>query len=165
MVEPTSSLEDFRSVLFNHHIWAGLSEGTVTVAFRRWKRPTVKTGGTLQSPGGLLAIDKVSPISPGEVNDEDALAAGYADREAVLGSLRPEGQLYRVRFHRIGVDPRIELRQRTDFDDELLCCRACQRRGDHVDATVIVGDGRPQSRASRCTSAAGLSGRSPWKLG
>jgi hypothetical protein len=120
MVGPTSSLKDFRSVLFNHQVWAGLSEGTVTVAFRRWKRPTVKAGGTLQSPGGLLAIDEVSPISPQDVTEQDAVAAGYDDREAVLASLRLEGQLYRVQFHRIGDDPRIELRQRTHFDKDEL---------------------------------------------
>jgi hypothetical protein len=104
-------------VLFNHEVWAGLADGTVTVAFRRWKRPTVKAGGTLQSPGGLLAIDEIAPIGPDDVNDADARAAGYANRDAALASLRPDGQLYRVRFHRVGDDPRIELRQRTDFDD------------------------------------------------
>jgi hypothetical protein len=107
-------------VLFNHQAWTGLADGTVTVAFRRWKRPSVKAGGTLQSPGGLLAIDEVAPITPEDVNDTDARAAGYTDRDAVLASLRPDGQLYRVRLHRVGDDPRIELRRRTDFDDAEL---------------------------------------------
>jgi hypothetical protein len=120
VVGPASRLEDSWSVLFNHQVWTGLSDGTVTVAFRRWKRPTVKAGGTMQSPGGLLAIDEVEPICPENVSDADARAAGYVDREAVLASLRPEGQLYRVRFHRIGDDPRLELRQRTDFDETEL---------------------------------------------
>jgi hypothetical protein len=106
--------------LFNRKVWAGLADGTVTVAFRRWKRPSVKTGGTLQSPGGLLAIDEVAPIGPDDLNDAEARAAGYADRAAALASLRSDGQLYRVRFHRLGDDPRIELRQRTDFHDAEL---------------------------------------------
>jgi hypothetical protein len=107
-------------VLFSRGVWAGLADGSVVVAFRRWKRPTVKAGGTLQSPGGLLAIDAVEPIEPAEVGDEDAHAAGFAGAHAVLASLRPDGQLYRVRFHRIGDDPRIELRRRTGFDDAEL---------------------------------------------
>jgi hypothetical protein len=107
-------------VLFNHQVWTGLADGTVTVAFRRWKRISVKAGGTLQSPGGLLAIDEVSTITPNDVNDSDARAAGFANRDDVLASLRPDGQLYRVRFHRAGDDPRIQLRQRTDFDDAEL---------------------------------------------
>jgi hypothetical protein len=107
-------------VLFNHELWAGVANGSITVAFRRWKRPSVKAGGTLQSPGGLLAIDEVAPIRPQDVSDADARAAGCPDREAALARLRPDGQLYRVRFHRVGVDPRIELRQRTHFDDAEL---------------------------------------------
>jgi hypothetical protein len=116
----TSHLEDSSPLLFNHQVWAGLADGTVTVAFRRWKRPSVKAGGTLQSPGGLLAIDEIAPITLDDVNDADARAAGYADRDSLLAGLRPDGQLYRVRFHRVGDDPRIELRQRTDFDDAEL---------------------------------------------
>jgi hypothetical protein len=103
-------------VLFRGDTWAGLADGTVTVAFRRWKRPTVKTGGTLQTPGGLLAIDAVDPIDPDDVTDAEARAAGYADRKAVLADLRPAGRLYRVRFHRLGDDPRIALREQTAFD-------------------------------------------------
>jgi hypothetical protein len=107
-------------VLFKRDVWAGLASGTVTVAFRRWKRPTVKAGGTLQSPGGLLAIDEVEQIQTQDITAGDARAAGSANREAVLASLRPDGQLYRVRFHRIGDDPRIDLRQRADLDDAEL---------------------------------------------
>jgi hypothetical protein len=104
-------------VLFNRETWAGLSDGTVTVALRRWKRPSVKVGGTLQTPGGLLAIDEVRPVEPEDVTVEDAVAAGFSEPRAALARLRPDGQLYRVRFHRICDDPRIELRQRTDLDE------------------------------------------------
>jgi hypothetical protein len=109
-------VEDSAPVLFGRDVWAGLADGSVAVAFRRWKRPGVKAGGTLLSPGGLLAIDAVEPIDPEDVSDEDARAAGHAGAEAALASLRPDGQLYRVRFHRIGEDPTIELRRRTVFD-------------------------------------------------
>jgi hypothetical protein len=119
-VERRLAPERLNPVLFNHQVWAGLADGTVTVAFRRWRRPSVKAGGTLQSPGGLLAIDEIAPITPDDVNDADAHAAGYASHDDVLASLRPDGQLYRVQFHRVGDDPRIELRQRTDFDDAEL---------------------------------------------
>jgi hypothetical protein len=33
----------------------GLANGSVTVAFRWWRRPTVKTGGTLRTAAGVLA--------------------------------------------------------------------------------------------------------------
>jgi hypothetical protein len=106
--------------LFNQRFWPGLADGSVTVAFRRWKRPTVRVGGTLQAPCGLLGIDDLAIIEPEDVTDEDARAAGYGDREEALGDLRPDGDLYRIRFHRVGDDPRIALRQRTDVSDEEL---------------------------------------------
>ena len=40
----------------------GIRDGSVTVAFRAWKRPTVKAGGTLQTPAGQLAIVAVDVI-------------------------------------------------------------------------------------------------------
>jgi hypothetical protein len=32
-------------MLFKQRFWAGLADGSVTVAFRRWRRPTVRAGG------------------------------------------------------------------------------------------------------------------------
>ena len=107
-------------MLFPRHFWPGLADGSVTVAFRRWRRPTVRAGGTLQSPGGLLAIDEVAAIPPEAVTDADARAAGYPDAAAVVADLRAEGQLYRIRFRRLGDDPRLALRARADLDDAEL---------------------------------------------
>jgi hypothetical protein len=105
-------------VLFTQRFWPGLADGTITTAFRRWKRPTVKAGGTLHSPGGVLGIDEVALIEPDEITDTDAHTAGYASRHEALAELRPNGDLYRIRFHRIGDDPRNDLRQRDDLDAE-----------------------------------------------
>ena len=107
-------------MLFPSRLWPGISDGSVTVAFRRWKRPTVKQGGTLTSPAGLLGIDEVAVVDPAEITDVDARAAGSSDVAAVLGELRPDGVLHRIRFHRIGDDPRLELRERTDLEGEEL---------------------------------------------
>jgi hypothetical protein len=102
-------------VLFKERFWAGLRDGSLTVAYRRWKRPSVKAGGTLVSPGGLLAIDSVETIDDGQLDDEEARRAGYASREELLANLGADGQLYRIRFHRLGEDPRVELRDRADL--------------------------------------------------
>jgi hypothetical protein len=107
-------------VLFEKRVWDGLRSGAITVALRRWKRPTVKAGGTLQSPGGLLAIDAVEPIDPHEVTARDAEATGYETVADALAKVRPDGQLYRVRFHRIGDDPRVSLREQAVFEDAEL---------------------------------------------
>ena len=94
----------------------GIAAGEVDLAFRRWRRPTVKAGGTLRTPVGVLAIDAVDSIEPGDITDADARRAGQASRDEVLAKLRPEGTLYRVRFHLAGPDPRIALRERADID-------------------------------------------------
>jgi hypothetical protein len=103
-------------MLFPSALWPGLTDGTVRVAFRRWMRPTVKPGGTLQSPAGLLAIDDVSVIELRDITAADAQAAGARDVADVVAALRTAGTLYRIRFHRFGEDPRIALRERSQLD-------------------------------------------------
>lgn len=129
-------------MLFPQRLWAGLADGTITVAFRRWKRPTIKAGGTLQTPGGLLGIDELTPIQPDDVTDDDARAAGYANRDHALSDLRPDGTLYRIRFHRVGDDPRTELRLDDHLDpDALADVRAKLRRLDWAVPTLrLIAD-------------------------
>jgi hypothetical protein len=124
-------------VLFPSSQWGGLADGSITMAFRRWKRPTVKAGGTLQSPGGLLSIDDVAVIGASDITDDAARAAGSDDAAAVLASLRPEGTLYRVRFHRVGDDPRVTLREQSTFDgDELAELRQVISRLDWAEPVL-----------------------------
>lgn len=112
-------------MLFPARYWSGLADGSITVAFRRQKRPTVKAGGTLRSPGGVLAIDSVDVIEIADIVDEDAHAAGHESRDEIISALRPEGTLYRFRFHLEGDDPRRALRAQADLaDEELAALRA-----------------------------------------
>ena len=100
-------------MLFTKRFWAGLSDGSITVAFRRWKRPTVKAGGTLRSPGGFLAIDSVDIVGEDDLDDALARRAGYADLVELrkeLGAPTADRELYRVEFHLAGPDPRDVLR-------------------------------------------------------
>jgi hypothetical protein len=106
-------------VLFPAALWPGIEDGTVTVAFRSWKRPSVKAGGTLLTPVGQLAIDAVDVIDAADITDEDARLAGAADADDVRARLRPDDDrhTYRVAFHRLGDDPRIALRADAHLDD------------------------------------------------
>lgn len=99
-----------------------IAQGTVTTAVRRWKRPTVKTGGTLVTPMGVLSIDQVDAIEDSELSDDDARLAGAASAAELLASphLQRDGQLYRIRFHLAGEDPRIALRAQDHLDDDEL---------------------------------------------
>lgn len=131
-------------MLFPSDLWPAVAEGTVTVAFRRWRRPSVRAGGTLQSPAGLLAIDAVDAITEADVRDDDARAAGHADAAAVLAALAPEGTLHRIRFHRLGDDPRGALRADTALDAaELAQLRAVLHRLGWAGPTLRLIAARP----------------------
>jgi hypothetical protein len=105
-------------MLLNRRALDGIAAGEIDLAFRRWKRPTVKSGGTLRSRVGVLSIESVEPTSARRISAEDARRAGFASRAELLRSLRPEGRLYRIEFHRIGDDPRAVLRERSEITNE-----------------------------------------------
>lgn len=145
-------------MLFTATDRAGIADGTITVAFRRWRRPTVKEGGTLTTSDGVLAIDEVQVVRDDEVTDADARAAGRASAAALLAErgLQRDGQLYRVRFHRAGDDPRIALRQQDALDpDEVATLLGrlerydrASRHGAWTRATLELIEAHPARRAA-----------------
>jgi hypothetical protein len=106
-------------LLFKSADVEGIRGGDITLAFRRWKRPTVKTGGTLRVPDGVLAIDAVDVIEPSAITDRDARLAGRDSKASLLAELAkyPEGKLYRIRFHLAGGDDRVALREQTQLSE------------------------------------------------
>jgi hypothetical protein len=94
-----------------------IAAGEVDTQFRRWRRPTVKAGGTLRTAIGMLDILAVDVVDEAAITDADARRAGDADAAAVVAGLadRPDALVYRVRLRLGGADPRIELRD----DDDL----------------------------------------------
>lgn len=50
-------------MLFERETLTAIEEGRVTVAFRRWRRPTVRAGGTLTAAVGVLSIDAVEEVA------------------------------------------------------------------------------------------------------
>jgi len=92
--------------------------GEVSLVFRRWRRPTVRTGGSLRTALGVLRIVEVAAVEESDVSAADAAAAGYASRAALLGDLGTRGgQLYRIAVEYAGADPRIALRQQDDLPE------------------------------------------------
>ncbi len=93
--------------------------GRIDLAFRRWKRPTVKAGGTLRTVVGVLDIEAVDPVEEGEIEEAEARRAGFGTREQLLERLDGRsGQLYRIKLSWGGEDPRVQLRNRVDLSDE-----------------------------------------------
>lgn len=98
---------------------ARIEAGEVTLAYRSWKRPTVRAGGTLTTAIGLLAIEAVDPVDPASISDDDARAAGAADADALRATLRPgpDRTTYRIALRPAGPDPRIALREDARLDE------------------------------------------------
>lgn len=109
-------------MLFKRPILEGIAAGTVTLAFRRWTRPTVKAGGTLKTGVGVLRFDAIEAVDEAAITARDAKRAGFASREALLDDLGGQNgrTLYRIAFKRTGDDPRIALRRDTALDAEAM---------------------------------------------
>ena len=88
--------------------------GKISLVFRRWKRPTVKTGGTLKTRKGVLAIKKVETIPPTKITVSDAKKAGFEDLAELKAMLSGrDGEIYKVTVKYAGEDPRVALRKKT----------------------------------------------------
>jgi hypothetical protein len=100
-------------MLFRQEFLDGIRRGVVTLAFRRWRRPSVKAGGTLLTPIGKLHIGAIDRVRLGEISVEDARRAGYKARDTLLSELqeRSDGDIYRIELGPLRKDPRIALRE------------------------------------------------------
>jgi hypothetical protein len=141
----------------------GIEAGEITLAFRRWRRPTVRAGGTLRTRAGVLAIESVEQVDEQAITDADARRAGAKDRAELIRRLRPEGTLYRIQFRLAGPDPRIALRERADLDEEergaidarLARLDAASRHGPWTAQVLDLIARRPATRAPELAAELG----------
>jgi hypothetical protein len=96
---------------------ARIADGTVRLAFRRWDRPRMRPGSTQRTVAGVVRIDSVAEIDPGELTEEDARLAGVRTLPELLRLLDRTGgaHVYRMEVSLAGADPRVELRERTEL--------------------------------------------------
>jgi hypothetical protein len=128
------------AVLFKRHVLDGLTDGTISLAFRRWARPPVRVGSQLRTAVGVLGVDAVDRVSIADITAKDARRAGFSSREELIKELgrRTDGAVYRVALYVAGSDPRTALRERDALtDDELADVR---RRLERLDAASRHGD-------------------------
>jgi hypothetical protein len=123
-----------------------IAAGRVSLAFRRWRRPTVKAGGTLRTAIGVLAIDSVEVVDPKSITASDAKAAGYPSLPSLRDDLaaRSDGLVYRVRLRLSGADARVAPRERAKLEpaevlqlrDRLARLDARSRHGPWTEAVL-----------------------------
>jgi hypothetical protein len=93
---------------------AGLAEGRIDLAFRRWEKPRVKAGGQQRTPIGVVGFESVEVVPRRAVTAAAAHRAGFAHRADLLAFLdgRIGGQIYRIQLRVAGPDPRVALREK-----------------------------------------------------
>jgi hypothetical protein len=98
----------------------GVRDGSVTLAFRRWRKPDVEPGRRFTTSAGMVRVKAVELVDPDAITDEEAQQAGWPDAARLRKRLNPDESLptYRVRLAWDGEDPRIALREDTALSDE-----------------------------------------------
>ena len=151
-------------MLLDNPTLQGIVEGRIRVVFRTWQKPTVKTGGTLRTRMGLLAIEAVDAVRFKDVTARDLKQAGLRDekhlKECVAGRT---GTLYRIRVKHAGEDPRIALRSQTLTEEEIPKIRARLERMDKASSDgpwtiqyLETIEARPAQRAPELAEMYGL---------
>jgi len=145
----------------------GLADGSVTLAFRRWRTPAAKAGGRQRTPIGELAIDAVDPIDVADLTEADGVAAGYRDRAELVGELarygHEDGTVYRIALHLAGPDPRVALRERAEVTEpewEQIASRLARldrasRHGPWTTTVLRLIAERPAERAPDLAASLG----------
>jgi hypothetical protein len=139
---------------FEPRLRHGLRDGSITVAFRRWRRVQVVTGHQYRTGAGLVRAESIEVISPGDITLALARAAGYPDVEAAVADLRgdPGLPVYCIRFRALdGPDPRDELARTEDLTDadvavirkRLARLDAASKRGPWTTDVLTQIDSRP----------------------
>jgi hypothetical protein len=126
-------------VLISPATAAGIADGTVTLAFRRWDRPRVRPGGTQRTGAGVIRVESVEEVDPDTLTEDDALRSGVRSLAELRRLLerRSGARVYRMRVCAAGPDPRVALREQSELSDEDR--RALDHRLDRWDAARADG--------------------------
>ena len=165
------------SVLLPPKVAHGVADGSVTLAFRRWRRQDVKPGAEFRTVAGVVRVDAVEIVE--DITDEEARQAGWPDAARLRRQLdkvlpdQGEGDLptYRVTLSWAGPDPRVALRESADLTDEDVAeidarLERLDRASSHGPWTMATLDlirRRPRTRAPDLAAEMGRE-RDPFKI-
>ena len=125
-------------MLFKQIHLEGIREGKVTLAYRRWKKVSAKTGSLIKTAVGLVEIQSINVIRAEEISESDARKAGFSSLDDLMKMLLqyPEGDFYKIKVRYHAADPRIELREQSKLNNEAyLELKTKLQRLDHYSST------------------------------
>lgn len=138
-----------QTMLIRDSVLRRIATGEITLAFRRWRRPTVRSGGRLRTRVGVLAIEDMSTVAMDEIPEEDARMAGFSSVEALRKDLlsQSEGMIYRIQLSLAGPDPRVDLSQQDRLAAEDFEAIGAALR--NLDGRLLLAlQGHPRRRAA-----------------
>jgi hypothetical protein len=151
---------------------AGLADGRIDLAFRRWEKPRVKVGGRQRTAIGVVGFDSVDVVPRSAVTAAAAERAGFATRQELLGFLdrRTVGAIYRIQLRLIGPDPRVALRDQlpdpaalAEIERRLARLDRASPHGPWTLAVLRAVADNPERRAADLAAAFGRP-RLPFKV-
>jgi hypothetical protein len=92
-------------VEFSKDLREAVLSGDITVSFRLWRRPQVRTGGRYRVGPAQIEVDSVELMPFAAITPGDIRRSGERDREflrqraAHAGPIADDTLLYRVEFH------------------------------------------------------------------
>lgn len=125
---------------FEERLRTGLRDGSITVAFRRWRRIQVVAGHQYRTGDGLVTAESVDTIAAADITPELARDAGFGSVDAAVAELRgdPDLPLYCIRFRPVpGPDPRDQLAGAAELSADDV--RAIGKRLARMDAASKRG--------------------------
>lgn len=96
-------------MIFTKPQWAGIADGSITVAFRRWKRARVVAGRPYRTGGGRIEVVSVDQVDPASISSVDVGRSGHSSVDDIRSQLRGEESwpVFRIQFRLLDEpDPR-----------------------------------------------------------
>jgi hypothetical protein len=94
-------------VEFSRDLRADVLSGHITVTFRLWRQPKVKTGGRYKVGTGQVEVDSIELVPFSSIDETDVRLTGEADLESLrrraahAGPIHDGTLLYRIEFHAV----------------------------------------------------------------
>lgn len=151
-------------MLFRRQTLEGIARGDITLAFRRWKRPTVKAGGRVRTAVGVVGIGSVEQVYENTLRQDDAIASGFPSLAALKEMLEPKdgNPIYRIELSGITADERVSLRESvklSDADWQTLQARFDRwekAKPGHFPAILKLISARPEVAAAQLAERLGV---------
>lgn len=152
-------------MLFKQAHLEGIRSGTIGLAFRKWKKPAVKSGSLVKTSVGLIQIVDITTVTLDSIRPAEARQAGFnslKELQSMLSSVT-EGDIYKITVRYHSEDPRISLREQAQLPpaafetlrSKLQRLDQYSKQGEWTINTLMLIRDHPQLRAADLAAKSG----------